>query len=360
MTAVSMVTIHDVALRAGVSIATVSRAVRGRPGVSSETRERVLEISRQLGYPTAGRSGAGMRGRRVAVVLPRVDTWFFGHVLNAVCAAVTDAGGAVDLHVLPEPSRRAPVLASIGNGGRVVGALLVGIGLSEAERRALCSQAVQVVGLHSDVAPLPNVASDDAGMARSAVEHLLALGHRRIAMICSEPGKPVPHAVREQRAAGYRAAMEAAAAPVPDDLVLCGADSIEGGQLAMSRILSQRHLPTAVFTQTDEMAFGALAALRGSGLAVPGDVSVVSIDDHPLATALGLTTVAHDVAEQARHAVDLLRNAVDVVRYGHADTPRPTTTGPGQLIVRRTTSPPHIVGQPMIGRAVSVGSATSA
>jgi DNA-binding LacI/PurR family transcriptional regulator len=339
----SVATIADVAAHAGVSVATVSRALRCLPGVSEFTRARVMTSAQQVGYVLAPMPLARPRGpaSRVAVVLARVDTWFFGCVLGAIGTRLTALGCIPEMHILDDQARRNAFFTGVGSSGRLAGVIVVGMPLLERECALLTSLPCPVVGLHSALDTLPTVDSDDELMARWAVEHLVGLGHRRIAMISSEPGEPVSHRVPEARRGGYLSALAAAGIAHRAELEVCGADSPAGGQEAAARLLVGRHAPTAMFVHTDEMAFGVLAALAGAGLSVPGDVSVVSIDDHPLAPALRLTTVAHDVTAQAAKAADLLVHAGTARSDGRqADLPELTVRTP-RLIIRATTAPPR-------------------
>jgi LacI family transcriptional regulator, repressor for deo operon, udp, cdd, tsx, nupC, and nupG len=342
----SIATIADVAGHAGVSLATVSRALRNLPGVSEITREKVMDSARQLGYVMTPMAVArhGGPASRVAVVLPRADTWFFGRALGVLVERLAALGCVTEVHLVADPAARAAFFAAVGSTGRLGGVLVVGMSLTDRERSVLAGLPVPVVGLHSSLDSAASVEADDQRMARWAVEHLIGLGHRRIAMIASETGRPVPHAVPRARTLGYRAALAAAGLVARRDLEVCGADSSDGGWEASGRLLVGRHAPTAVFVHTDEMAFGVVGALAGAGLAVPGDVSVVSIDDHPLARALRLTTVAQDVEAQATRAADLLVHAAASRAAGRAAGRPvalvPRVEPPSRLIIRATTAPP--------------------
>lgn len=363
----SVATISDVAAHAGVSVASVSRALRNLPGVSEVTRARVMASAQQVGYVMTPMSMARPGGPacRVAVAVPRVDTWFFGRVLGALCVRFAGLGCICELHVLSDIGTRNAFFGGVGGSGRLAGVVVVGMSLAEREKAALAALPVPVVGLHSALAPLMTVDADDELMARWAVEHLIGLGHRRIAMVSSEPGEPVPHRVPHARRNGYRAALAAAGIAHRPELEVCGADSPAGGQEATARLLVGRHTPTAVFVQTDDMAFGVLAAMGGAGLSVPHDVSVVSIDDHPLAPAFRLTTVAHDIEAQAARAADLLVHNVATRASGRkadaaaglgsggrqselaerfdgrpVELPAAKTRTP-RLIIRATTAPPR-------------------
>jgi LacI family repressor for deo operon, udp, cdd, tsx, nupC, and nupG len=339
----AVATISDVAAQAGVSAATVSRALRNLPGVSEITRARVMAAARQVGYVLTPMPLARFGGpaSRVAVVLPQVGTWFFGRALGAVAGRLAALGCVTEVHAVPDMAARQAFFAGVGGSGRLAGVLIVGTSLTEQEKAALSVLPASIVGLHSSLAPLASVDPDDELMARWAVEHLIGLGHRRIAMISSEVGNPVPHGVPQARSKGYRAALAAAGLAVRPELEVCGADTLEGAREAAARLLVGRHVPTAVFVHTDEMAFGVMSALAGAGLSVPEDVSIVSIDDHPLAASFRLTTVAQDVEAQAARAAELLVHAVASRPGGRRPTDlAPVAESPPRLIIRSTTAPP--------------------
>jgi len=182
-----------------------------------------------------------------------------------------------------------------------------------------------------------NIRIDDVESASIAVQHLVNLGHERIAIISGDPNEPVHFTVPLPRRAGYHATLAAAGLPVSEELQAHGPFSIDGGDAAAVELLSRRRLPTAIFAECDEMAFGVLRALRRVGLRVPEDVSVVGFDDHPMAPYFELTTIAQDVREQGRRIADHLIDAV-----AHAGRSQPyepaELRAPTRLVVRATTA----------------------
>lgn len=334
-------TISDVAAAAGVSIATVSRALRNMPGVSEGTRTRVIEAAHRLDYVMApmpiGRSFGSLA--RIAVVIPRLSTWFFGSMVGALTSRLSDFGLICELHVVTAAADRNRFFACAPLRRRVHGVVVIGMSLTGYEISSLSSLDIPVVGVHSNLPP-PNVELDDAAMARSAVDHLIGLGHIRIAMIASAGGSSPTHVVPKLRSGGFQQAMRDAGIAVDPDLVLCGGDTAAGGARAMSSFVARSRLPTAVFAHTDEMAFGALSVLRGTGLRVPADVSVIAIDNSRLASAFQLTTVAQHVEDQGREAAELIARALRASPRGTPATVAPAARRPPQLVVRASTAPP--------------------
>ena len=180
----------------------------------------------------------------------------------------------------------------------------------------------------------PHVQIDNAAAARSAVEHLIGLGHSRIAHIAG----PIPEVMATHRRDGYRAAMQAAGLPIPDGYEVRGDYLLESGEARAAELFDLPEPPTAIFVANDEMAYGAIHALRRLGCDVPGDVSVVGFDDLYLSKAFypPLTTVSQPRADIGRTAMSLLLNIMS------GDTvAAPAIVLPTALNIRGSTAPPR-------------------
>src|SRR4051794_32352400 len=201
--------IVDVARRAGVSVATVSRALRGLPNVSRDTRTRVLTAADELGYsasPLASGLATG-RMRAVGVVLQYAGGWFFAEVVRGIEQALRRHDYDLVLHVLSDEQRRREFFASLPVRRRVDAILVVGLELDAAEAEVLRSLGLPLAWVGEPVEGAHGELIDDAGAARGAVEHLLALGHRRIACVGGDARASGPARLRTQ---GYRQALAAA------------------------------------------------------------------------------------------------------------------------------------------------------
>jgi len=330
-------TIRDVAGLAGVSPSSVSRSLRGVGGVSTATTERIRGAADRLGYtvsPAAYRLATGRTGT-VAVVMPYLTRWFFGQLLGGAEAVVREAGLDLLLYHVGDTEMRQRYFSWGILRKRVDGVLLATLALTEPEVHALRSLDVPVCMVGTEVDGFSSVCIDDVSSARTAVQHLINLGHERVAIIAGDPHEPIHFTVPPQRRAGYLAALEAAGLPTGPELEAQGTFTVEGGEKATVALLGRETLPTAIFAECDEMAFGALQVLGKVGLRVPEDVSVVGFDDHPMASYFGLTTIAQDVAQQGREI------AAHLVRSVQADGTKPARLrAPTQLIVRSTTSAP--------------------
>ena len=307
------VTIEDVAQRAGVSTATVSRALRGLPHVSAGTRSEVARIAVEMGY-VASKSASNLatgRTRTVGVVTPHIAKWFFAQAIEAVEQELRQQGYDVLLVVLPPTSSEGrPAFDPEVLRQRVDAVAVLTVPLTGSELDALRRLRMPIVFVGGSVSGLMSVRIDDLAVGRLATEHLISLGHRRIAHIGGDPDEPHNFSAPVDRRAGWASALRAAGL-VPDPaLDVAGFFSLEGGTTAMEQLLALEEPPTAVFAGSDEMAFGALAALRRAGLDSPGDVSVIGVDDHELSALMDLTTVRQPVTDQGRTAGCLLLAAL--------------------------------------------------
>ena len=327
-------TIRDVAERAGVSIATVSRVLNRTSPVSEARRQLVLNAADALGY-APNPAALSLRGKRtggIGALLPFISGEFFSELMGGMDEAARAHGYFLVVstsHRRPSEFRRA-----MGALDRRVDALVVmAPELGGAEVASLLRPRTPVAfvntygeGLDADVFNFDNAAG-----ARAATEHLLALGHRRIAFVHG-PGRARD---AQARAEGYRAAMAAAGLPPRETE---GGFTREAGYAAATRLLTEDPRPTAVVAVNDYCALGVMSAMHASGVSVPGDVSIVGFDG--LASAEyatpPLTTVRVPVREVGYRAVEKL-----VQHLAHEGTPLTQETEPVALVVRGSTSPPR-------------------
>ncbi|MEM9651902.1 MAG: LacI family DNA-binding transcriptional regulator [Actinomycetota bacterium] len=332
------ITIEDVAAAAEVSVATVSRALRGLPNVAEATRERVQRAAAQLEYrpdPNASRLATGRSGA-VAVAVPVLNGWYFSQVVAGAEAVVKEAGHDLLVYGVGDEAGRARFLS----GGtplrsRVDGLVLVDLRVSADEAEALAASGVVAATVGFETPPFPSLVLDDRSVAATAVGYLAELGHRRIGLISGIPDDRQRFLVPERRRTGYFDALAAAGLEADPDLEQAGDFSIAGGALAMRALLKIENPPTAVFAMSDEMAFGAIQTAQSSGLSVPEDVSVVGVDDHDLAPAMRLTTVHQPVVENGAVAARLLLNQLS---DRHLKPVRAAVDY--ELVVRASAAPP--------------------
>lgn len=324
----------EVARAAGVGMGTVSRVLNNAPGVSQATRRRVLEAAEALAYvvsPEASGLRSGAKGR-VAVVVPHLSRWFFAAMLEGVEAELRHAGLDVLLYCVRGVEEREAFFRLLPARRKVDAVVVLAFPVNDAEAERLELLGVQIVAAGGQVAAYPYVSIDDGDAARKAVDHLIHLGHRRIGMIAAmDPDDPhwPPDPGRSE---GYRRALEAAGLSMDQDLVrTVDWGGVEGAD-AMGQLLALPHPPTAVYAHSDEVALGAIRTIRRLGLRVPEDISVIGIDDHPLAELADLTTIRQPVTEQGRKAGRL------VCALLNGEDPERSVMLPTELVVRRSTA----------------------
>lgn len=329
--------IEDVARRAGVSVATVSRALRGLPNVAPSTRERVIESAEALRYvadPHAARL-ATRRSATIGLVVPMLGPWYYAQVLSGAEGVLVAHGYDLLPFTVSGPQVRERFLRLLPFRKRVDGLVVADLAFSDDEWARLRSSGTSMVTLGVRHADLPSLTIDNVEAARAGVDHLLQLGHRQIGVITSLPDDPFRFTAPVQRVEGYAAALQDAGIEPQEQWRSPGGFSLRGGAEAMRRLLDQRAPPTAVFALSDEMAIGALQVARDEELDVPGDLSILGFDDHDVSEFVGLTTIRQDVVEQGEAAARLLLDVLD-----GRGRPCLHQVLPTQLVRRSTTGPP--------------------
>ncbi|ACU37364.1 LacI family DNA-binding transcriptional regulator [Actinosynnema pretiosum subsp. pretiosum] len=326
----SRVTIAQVAAEAGTSAMTVSNVLNNRPGASGATRERVLAAARRLGYRPnlAARHLRGGRTGLVGVLTHDLTSQYALEIVRGIADELAVAQREVLISATYQDAHRETERIGLLTGG-LVDALLLVAPVLDADALALLADTaprcptVVVDPRAFDIAP-PTVAVDNYGGSRAATEHLIGLGHTRIAHVCGHPG----FESSAERLRGYRDAVRLAG--LPTDEVPDGAFSHEWGFHAGAELAERADPPTAVVAASDLIALGVIDAARARGLSVPADLSVVGFDDLPLAAQLfpGLTTVRQPLHDMGVTAVRMLTDRPDSPRDVRMDT---------TLITRGTT-----------------------
>jgi LacI family transcriptional regulator len=323
---------------AGVSIATVSRVLNERPEVSPETRARVLEVVSEQGFSARWSARALSNGSTglIAMTIPVVHAEYFANILSGVAEALHERDMQIVLFSTQHVPERELRLVDRLRTGTVDGAII----MLPSERspqllRLLRSgQPLVVVDDREPIDPLiPVVSASHATGAREATEHLLSLGHRRIAAITG----PRRWIANKERLAGYHAALAAAQVPRDRTLEIESDFQRDGGYLAAQQLLRLRERPTAIFAFNDNLAVGVMRAAAELGLSVPGDLSVVGFDDSDQCTVVAphLTTVRQPLVEMGRMAASLLLRQL----HNHSSEALRVELAT-KLVVRASTGPP--------------------
>lgn len=337
-----MTRIEDVAAAAGVSVATVSRALRGLPQVSPRTRAAVLRHAADLGYvPSAHAAGlATGKALAISVVVPAVSGWFYASVLEGVDSELRQADYDFALFNLGgRGGDRERVFSRSLLRRRGDAVLALCIDFDAEEREQLRSVGLPTIIVGGPVRGLRYVGIDEVDVARRATEHLIGLGHRDILHLTGgdEEGMGLNTRVPRDRLRGFQDALAAAGIPFDPDRVLAGRFSTRASRLAVDELFDRGGpLPTAVFAASDEMAMGAMLSIHDHGLRVPDDISVIGIDDHELADSFHLTTMRQDPFRQGAIAARLLLDEID-----GATPPSRSVRMPVPLVERATTAPPR-------------------
>ncbi|HEU5347659.1 MAG TPA: LacI family DNA-binding transcriptional regulator [Ktedonobacterales bacterium] len=331
-------TLKELARLAGVHPSTVARVLNDDPRqrVSEDVRGRILALAREYGYQPnhLARSLRTKRSFVIGTLIPDIANPFFAILFRGIEDALAASGYSVIMantdDEIPREQRTIAMLR-----GRQVDGLLV----ATARREDPTIEALRAAGFpfvmvnrHTDPIPENAVVPDDYGGAVAAVEHLVALGHRRIAHIAGSGEMSTGYTRRR----GYLDAVQRHGLPVDPDLVVSGSFRELGGYEAMQKLLALAQPPTAIFAVNDLAAVGAMRVIGEAGLTVPGDISVVGFND--LSAVIGttrlLTTLRVPLHDMGRAAAERLLAKIT----GETVSPEPVVI-PVDLVVRRSTGP---------------------
>jgi LacI family transcriptional regulator len=329
-------TLADIADIAGVSLATVSKVLNGRAGVSETRRDQILEILEQEGYR---RRGTGIRHRAglIDIVMRGIDTLWSTLILVGAQEEAARAG--VGLVVTPTHGRTMgnrhwlTSLAQRHTDGIVLVVSRFQTGVDqELGKLGIPYVFVDPIGVPEQDVPVIGATNFDGGV--EATEHLIGLGHTRIGIITGDRGLMCS----QERLAGYKDALDRAGLPYDENLVSVGNFQVEGGYYGGARLLRLPKPPTAIFAGSDLQAHGVYQAAKAAGLRVPEDLSVVGFDDVPLCQWVSppLTTIRQPLTDMAREATRIL---VDMA-YRGIEPPRKKVELATSLVVRESTAPP--------------------
>jgi LacI family transcriptional regulator len=332
------VTIYDLARKAGVGIGTVSRCLNNHPSVSPETRARVLNVAKRLSYqPHAyAQRLASKKTNTISTIIPFFTNYFFIEVLQGVQDKASELGIDLILYGVNEPAQAEHYLRKSLHRGHVDGVMVFSMKLPESFATKFQQMSLPLVLVDTFHEAFDSFSVKNKEGATRAVQHLISLGHKNIAMINAtlenEPAK--------SRLEGYRTALENAGLPFSADRVFPATiDKQDGfnreaGFASMLELIkkSNIHDPiTAVFVSSDIQAIGALEGARNSGVRVPEDIAMVSFDDIELARYAQLSTMRQPMREMGRLALEKLH-----ARMKAQSTSPSLTTFLPELVIRQT------------------------
>jgi DNA-binding LacI/PurR family transcriptional regulator len=343
---VKRATIGEIAARAGVSIGAVSYALNGRPGVSEQTRKRILEIADELGWrpSLAARSLSGARAHSVGLVIARTaDTLgvepFYMRFIAGLERELSEQRVALLLQVVEDHEAAIEAMRLAWAERRIDGIVVTDLWTDDARIPVLGELRIPAVlagpprsdsATSGPAARLGTVWKDEAAAVDASVDYLVALGHRRIARVAGLPA--LEHT--QLRIAAFREAMTRQGLAEPP--IIETDYSAEEGAQATRALLSRRDRPTAILYDNDVMAVAALNVAQEMGIAVPGDLSIAAGDDSQLCVLVrpGLTALTWDIQAYGRDTARVLLEMID----GHPARSVQQTTA--RLTVRASTGPP--------------------
>ena len=340
-------TIREVAARAGVSTATVSRSLRGGVGVEPATRAKVEAAARELRYRPSGVARSLKMGatKTLGLIVTDIENPYFPQIVRAVEDAALEQGYTVLLaDGRRDPERELESLDILGEH-EVDGMIIASTTLTRRHGERIRELPCPVIIMNSDstVPDVPAVMSDNYSGGRLAAEHILRLGHRTIAFV----GGPEGEISVQARVDGVRAAVTEHMAVDGDQFRVVDADaSFDGGVRAAETLVAGGIRETALLCRNDLTAIGVLRGLKAAGVRVPQDVSVVGFDDIEMSAYVdpALTTVHQSTDEMARRAVADLFERVsrgrEEVSVAVVHPPGETYLVPVELVVRASSGPP--------------------
>lgn len=328
--------IVEIAHSAGVSPATVSRALRGLHHVSEETRRKIVAAAMEVNYPLRPDlipQELVQRTNRIGVIAPYISRWYFAEAINGIEQSLREAGIDLLLYNFSQVDARQRIFQHKQLRGKVDALIVVSMPPTDEEFNSLLSLGIPITTIGFVHEGCTSVAIDDVVGGFVATKHLTDLGHREIAVLSGQRETAYNFDVSDNRTQGFMQALNEVDVEWNPDLEIRGDFNIYTAEIAMNSFLSRKKLPTAIFCHSDEMAFGALKAIRAKGMSVPEDISVIGFDDHLIAQYVGLTTVSQPPQFEGQVAA-----ASAIAEIANPALERKHIVVPLSLVVRQTTA----------------------
>jgi len=330
---VMAVSIKDIAKTAGVSPSTVSRALNDHPRISQETKERICRLAREMGYTPSllARSLVTQDTATIGVVITMTSDPFLTNLVSSIEEVAQEQGYSVFMSSsYLDPDRELEVVGAF-HGRRTNGIIVIGSQIDAGYLQLRDRFPLPIVLTNCRTYPY-SVSTDNKAGAQWAIEHLVQLGHRRIAYIANQRS----YRSNFDRVTSYQQVLTAHGIPVDEDLIVEGDGTLRGGNRAAQILLSLAQPPTAVFCFNDMSAIGALGTLQQVGTRVPEEMSVVGFDDVEVAmhSYPRLTTVRQPTDLMGQRLIHMLLALIQ----GQEDVGPELL--PAELVVRESTGPP--------------------
>jgi len=332
-----MPTIAEVAARAGVSPATVSRVVNGRTSVAKPTRERVLAAIEELDYSPNRMARALSLGRSttICVVAPVSDSPAVAERLHGVATKLNQSAFDLILHDVETAAQTAQLLSELATPEHVAAVVLISVRPDSDQLAKFAAAEIPVVVVNANVPGVDCICVDNLEGGRLAARHLLSIGHRKLAFVGDTEDSDLGFTGSRDRRIAFEEALNTAAVRLPDEFIQLGAHRSDAARQATLKLLDLDDPPTAIFAASDVQAIGVLEAAYGRNLDVPGDLSVIGFDDIASAKGMGLTTIRQPLEESGALGARLALEAVEHKTLGMA------MELPVELMIRRSTAPPN-------------------
>jgi DNA-binding LacI/PurR family transcriptional regulator len=328
--------IVEIAHSAGVSPATVSRALRGMHHVNEATRAKIVAAAMELNYPIRSDlipRELVQRTNRIGVIAPYISRWYFAEAINGIEQSLREAGIDLLLYNFSQVDARQRIFQHKQLRGKVDALIVVSMPPTDEEFDSLLSLGIPITTIGFVHEGCTSVAIDDVVGGFVATKHLTDLGHREIAVLSGQRETAYNFDVSDNRTQGFMQALSEVDVEWNPNLEIRGDFNIYTAEIAMTSFLSRKKLPTAIFCHSDEMAFGALKAIRAKGMSVPEDISVIGFDDHLIAQYVGLTTVSQPPQFEGQVAA-----ASAIAEIANPALERKHIVVPLNLVVRQTTA----------------------
>ena len=304
----SDVTVYDVAKKAKVSIATVSRVLNSPDKVTEVTCNRVLAAIDSLGFVPKAEAAARARksNRRIGVLSPYFTQPSFVERMQGIANSLANSPFELIIYNVDSSARRDADLSSLAVTRRVDGLIVMALPFDSILARRLITHKLETVLIEAGRPEFSSIEIDDEAGGRIAAEYLLKKGHRRCAFIGDTDLPDYAIHTSDWRLAGYREALRKAGLSLRDEYVALGPHGLDSARQMTNRLLELPEPPTAIFSPSDLQAMGILKTARERGIIVPDQLAVIGFDDLEMADYIGLTTVRQPLQESGRVAVELL------------------------------------------------------
>jgi DNA-binding LacI/PurR family transcriptional regulator len=329
-----MAGIKEVAEEAGVSTATVSRALRGLHHVNDSTRAKIIAAAEKLSYPLTPSKANTASGRTnsVGVVAPYISRWYFSQVISGAEQALREAGLDLLLYNFSQMKGRERLFQHQLLKGRVDALIVISLPPTVEEFDSMLSLGIPIALVGMEHEKCASVKIDDIAGARSATQHLVNQGHKQIGLMSGRPDDPFNFSVPQDRRKGFMQVLAENGLEWLPQREVHGDFTMHTAARAMDDLLARPNRPTAIFCESDEMAMGAMQALRRHGLKAPDDISIVGFDGHEMAEFSELTTIEQPVQLMGEMAA---WSIMERLRKPNIDPP--SLVLPTTLVVRNST-----------------------